>query len=282
MVRVERSAIIGVGLLGGSLALALKKYGISREVWGTCRKEKNLKNAVERGIIDSYSLSYTAVVKDADLVVLATPVGAFKEITQKMIPSLKKGSIVTDVGSVKGELVRELEGMMPEGVAFVGGHPIAGSERLGIETATSDLFIGARCIITPTEKTPEGAVKTVKEIWRRVGANVVVLTPEEHDFIFALVSHLPHIISYTLINTVSAVNPDYIEFAGTGFKDTTRVALSSPELWVDICMENKNNLLRLLEKFQECLADMLETLKIEDHERLKTLLQKAKRLREKI
>jgi len=278
MIKFDRVAIIGVGLIGASLALALKKYGIAAEVKGSGRKEGNLKKAIRHGVIDSYSLNRSEIVEGADLVVLATPVGCFKAVIEEARPFLKKGAIVTDVGSVKGRLAREMEGLMPEGVAFVGGHPIAGSDRSGIDAASEDLFAGAKCIITPTEHTPEEAVRRVTELWTAIGAEVCFLSPEEHDLVFALVSHLPHLIAYALVNTVGDVNPEYIHYAGKGFKDTTRVALSSPELWRDICFKNKENLLDLVQRFQKSLTSMVDALR-NDSEELEVLFEKAQRLR---
>ncbi|NOZ25532.1 MAG: prephenate dehydrogenase/arogenate dehydrogenase family protein [Nitrospirae bacterium] len=282
MIKFGRVAIIGVGLIGASLALALKKHGIADEVRGTGRQEGSLKKAVRFGVIDSYSLNRSEVVTGADLVVLATPVGCFRAVIEETKPFLKKGAIVTDVGSVKGRLARELEGLMPEGVSFVGGHPIAGSDRSGIDAASADLFAGAKCIITPTEQTPEDAVRRVTELWTALGAEVCFLSPEEHDLVFALVSHLPHLIAYALVNTVGDVNPDYIHYAGKGFKDTTRVALSSPELWRDICFKNKENLLSLVQRFQQSLTSMVDALEGNDSEGLEVLFDKAQRLRGKL
>jgi len=282
MIKFNKVAIIGVGLIGSSLALALKKYGVAVEIKGSGRKESNLKKAMQHGVIDSYSLKHSEIVKGADLVVLATPVGCFKAVIEEAGPFLKKGAIVTDVGSVKGRLAREMEGLMPEGVAFVGGHPIAGSDRSGVDAATEDLFAGAKCIISPTEHTPEEAVRKVTELWTAIGAEVCFLSPEEHDLVFALVSHLPHLIAYALVNTVSDVDPEYVHYAGKGFKDTTRVALSSPELWRDICFKNKENLLDLVQRFQDSLASMVDALKRNDSEELEALFEKAQRLRGKL
>ncbi len=278
----RRVAIIGVGLIGASLALALRKYGLADELRGSGRREANLRAALQRGIIDSYSLTHSEAVEGADLVVLAAPVGSFRRIIEGIRSSLERGVIVTDVGSVKGALVRELEGLMPEGVSFVGGHPIAGSDRSGIGSASADLFAGARCILTPTEKTPEDALRKVRELWEAVGAEVSILSPEEHDLVFALVSHVPHLIAYALVNTVADLNPEYIHYAGKGFRDTTRVALSSPELWRDICITNRGNIFHILERFQENLAAMVEALKEGSPEELEDLFEKAQGLRARL
>jgi len=171
---------------------------------------------------------------------------------------------------------------MPEGVAFVGGHPIAGSDRSGIDTATGDLFKGAKCILTPTERTPEGALKRVRDLWDLFGADVSVLSPEEHDLIFGLVSHLPHLLSYALVNTIDSINPEYIHYAGAGFRDTTRVALSSPELWRDICLKNKDNLIKLAGSLKDHIDSIVDALIRDDVDGLETLFRRAQQLRSRL
>ncbi len=252
----EKTAILGVGLLGASLALALKKKGISRTVSGSGRTEDNLRTALEKGIIDSYSLDPREAVKGADLVVLATPVGAFLETARTIKDSLDRDSIQTDVGSVKGALVYELESILPR---FVGAHPISGGERSGAHNATDGLFDGVRCIITGTSRTEPRALGTIEQLWRALGSNVELMDPDMHDRIYALVSHLPHVLAYCLVNTLDATDSECIRFAGQGFKDTTRIALSSPELWRDVCGLNRKNLLNSIKAFKQEL-EKVETL----------------------
>lgn len=269
-------------MIGASLALALRKNAIAGEIRGSGRREENLKKAVERGIIDSYNLNHGKAAEGADLVVLATPVGLFTGIVEEIRPFLKQGAIVTDVGSCKGDLVARLEGLMPDDAVFVGGHPIAGADSSGIEMASAELFAGAKCIITPTEKTHKKAADLVRDMWSLIGADVAALTPEEHDRVFALVSHFTHIAAYALVNTVGAVNPGYIDYSGSGFRDTTRVALSSPDLWRDICMQNKEQIIGFADKFKEKLDDMVNALRADDPERLEALFRDAQDLRKRL
>lgn len=278
----NRVAIIGVGLIGASFALALRKKGLCRHIAGYGRKEENLRRAGDMGIIDSFDLNPSRACIDSDLVLFATPVGCFTEIARIISGSLKKGAVVTDVGSVKGKLVRDMECQMPEGVYFVGAHPIAGSDRSGIDAATPDLFAGAKCILTPTENTDKDALNRVTDIWTAFGSTIEILSPEEHDRVFASISHLPHLLAYAIVNTVADINSSYLRYGGNGFKDTTRIALSSPELWRDICLLNKDNLLEFIEVFKNNLDRLGQYLRASDAESLEREFRKAQTLREGI
>lgn len=278
----NKVTILGVGLIGASFALALKKRGLCNQIIGYGRREGNLKKAKDMKIIDSLELDAAKACIDSDLILFSMPVGSFTETAKTIKGSLKNGAIVTDVGSVKGKLVREMEAIMPEGINFVGGHPIAGSDRTGIDTATADLFSGAKCILTPTGKTDRNALKRITELWDKLGAVVIILNPDEHDRIYAAVSHLPHIIAYAIVNTVADVNASYLEFAGQGFKDTTRIASSSPELWRDICLMNSENLLEFIELFKKHLDSLGRYLQESDSEAIEREFIKARTLREDV
>ncbi|RMD52028.1 MAG: prephenate dehydrogenase/arogenate dehydrogenase family protein, partial [Nitrospirae bacterium] len=191
--------IIGLGFMGGSLAMAIKKAGFKGIVVGVARNEDNLRRAKERGIIDEYKTSPQEGVGDSDLVILSTGIGSFKNILRSIRDRLKKGTIVSDIGSVKGELVEQMESMMPEGVSFVGAHPIAGSERKGVDEAFPELYRGCKCIITPTDKTDEDALRKIEDFWRFIGAEPVEMDCYEHDRIFAALSHFPHVLAYALV-----------------------------------------------------------------------------------
>jgi|SRR5208283_372120 len=273
--------IIGVGLIGASCALALKGRGLCGTVHGYGRKEANLKQAKELGIIDEYSLEITKACEDADLVILSTPVGLFRNIVLEMRDVLKNDTLVTDVGSVKGPLVNELEELMPEGVHYIGSHPIAGSDRSGILTARADLFDGVRCIITPTSRSEESSVRQITTLWESCGGKVEIMDPILHDEIYAAVSHLPHLIAYALVNTVDDINAEYLNYAGSGFKDTTRIALSSPELWRDISLLNGNNLIALIERFGNNLNVIASLIRNAEAAGLEHEFSKARTLREK-
>ncbi len=278
----NKVTILGVGLIGASFALALKQYGLCNEVTGYGRIMENLRRAKEKKIIDTFELDPAKACRDADLVLFATPVGIFIDIAKKICDSLKKNTIVTDVGSVKGKLVHDMEALMPQGVFFVGGHPIAGSDRSGIDTAASEIFKKATCIITPTGNTDKGALERVKAIWETFGSLVKLINADEHDRIYAAVSHLPHLIAYEIVNTVADLDSSYLDFCGKGFKDTTRIASSPPEVWRDICLLNKDNLLEYVEVFKRNLDRVSQYLRAYDRESLEKDFKKARTLREGI
>ncbi|MDI6800815.1 MAG: prephenate dehydrogenase/arogenate dehydrogenase family protein [Thermodesulfovibrionales bacterium] len=278
----NKATIIGVGLLGASFALALREKNLCKTICGYGRKEENLKRAKDRKIIDDYSLDAAKACEDADLVILSTPVGLFKEIAENIKGVLKKGAIVTDVGSVKGRLVYELESAMPDGVYYIGSHPIAGSDKSGIDDARADLFNSARCIITPTENSGESAKKKVASLWEALGAKIELMDPMKHDEIYAIVSHFPHVIAYAIVNTVGEIDSKYIEYAGKGFKDTTRIALSSPEMWRDISVFNKDNIIKVIDVFRKNLDKIENMLNSSDASRIEDEFTTAQELRKKL
>ena len=278
----DKVTILGVGLIGASFALALKKHNLCREITGYGRSEQNLRKAKDKKIIDSFEPDPAEACNGADLVVFATPVGIFSGISEKIRSTLKKDAVVTDVGSVKGKLVRDMEKLMPPGVFFVGGHPIAGSDRSGIDTAAAEIFYGAKCIITPTENTDKDALEKVTALWKTFGSAIRLLDPDEHDRIYAAVSHLPHLIAYEIVNTVSDINESYLAFSGQGFMDTTRIASSRPELWRDIFILNKDNLLESIEIFKNNLDRVSQYLRAYDSESLERDFKRARTLREGI
>jgi prephenate dehydrogenase len=280
--RFEKVTILGVGLIGASCALALKKQGLCGQIIGHGRNPDNLKRARETGIIDTFDLDPAAACADSDLVLFATPVGSFLDITKKIRGSLKRNTIVTDVGSVKGRLVHDMDSLMPEGVFFVGGHPIAGGDHSGIDKASAELFEGAKCILTPSEKTDKKALDTVKALWKSFGSVTLLIDPGEHDKIYAVVSHLPHLLAYMMVNTVADIDNSYFKFSGTGFLDTTRIASSHPELWRDICILNKENVIASVEIFRQNLDRAVQYLRAVDPESLEREFRKARTLREGI
>jgi prephenate dehydrogenase len=278
----HKVTILGVGLIGASLALALRQYGLCNTIIGYGRTQGNLIRAQEKTIIDSFELDPAKACDDSDLIVFATPVGVFIDIAKQISHVLKRNAIVTDVGSVKGNLVREMEGLLSPQVFFVGGHPIAGSDRSGIDTASAHIFTEAQCIITPTHNTDRKALETIIAMWRTLGCLITLIEPEEHDRIYAAVSHLPHLLAYEIVNTVGDINSAYLTFSGQGFKDTTRIASSHPELWRDICMHNRDNLLAYIEIYKENLDRVSRYLRTDDAESLKRDFQRARTLRESI
>lgn len=272
----KKIAIIGVGLIGGSFALSLRKAGFKGRITGTGRNKENLVRAKNLGIIDEYFTAPAEGIKHADLILLSTPVGQFPQIAEIIKEHLKKGSIVTDVGSVKAEVIKTLEHLMPEGVSFVGGHPIAGKECSGINAASSELFNGARCIITPSPNTNKEALEKILALWNAFGSKTVLMNPDKHDSIFAAVSHLPHVIAYALINTIMDLDKDILPHGGRGLKDMTRIALSPPELWRDICSHNRENMIKSLNNFLSSVLHIERLIEKSDWDNLWKEFQKAK------
>lgn len=275
------AGIIGVGLIGGSLALALKRKNSNCKILGFGRNERRLKEAKELGIIDEYSTLLKEVAK-ADLIVFATPLGLFEEIARELVHHIEEEATVIDVGSVKGSVVKVMEEIFDRRAHFVGTHPIAGSEKTGFENAKADLFENAKVIITPTEKTNREALKRVISLWQTVGALVEIMTPEEHDRVYALVSHLPHLVAFSLVNTVAEVDRRLIKYAGSGFRDTTRIGKSSPEIWSDIFSMNKKAIIEQLEVFSKQISLIRHYLESGELTKIYDFIKSSKELREKI
>ena len=278
----NKVTIIGVGLIGGSLARVLKDRGLAAEITGAGRSRETLELALKLGVIDHMGHGMSHAVESSDLVVLASPVGVFETVVREIAPHLKKGSILTDVGSVKGGLVRTIEALLPAGVHYVPGHPIAGKEKHGVAESSGALFLDAKCILTPTEKTDAQALETVKSLWHAAGAKVLIMSPAAHDHIFSAVSHLPHAAAYAMVNTVAEYNEgaeNYIAFSGAGFRDFTRIAASSPEMWRDICLLNGPNIVEMIERYQASLARIKKAIQHQDGVKLEKLFQSASVLR---
>lgn len=282
---MKRIAIIGVGLIGGSLGLALKKRNLAKEVIGIGHRQGSLDKALQVGAVDRSTLKLEEGVRDIDLVIVATPVGLITGMVKRAIVALPQGAVITDVGSAKEKIVSEVEETLPEGIAFLGGHPLAGSERRGVEEARANLFENSVCILTPGEKTPPAILMAVKSLWEGVGARVLVMKPEEHDFFLAATSHLPHLLAATLVNLVSDLKEKdarITSLTASGFRDTTRIAASSPELWRDICLNNRNNLTAMIDKFKELLEETRKHVANGDSALLHKDFAKAKALRNKL
>ncbi|MEK6678768.1 MAG: prephenate dehydrogenase/arogenate dehydrogenase family protein [Nitrospirota bacterium] len=281
----NRMVVVGVGLIGGSLAIVSRRKGLVKEIIGVGRGAANLKEAVKLKIIDSFTFDISEAVKGADLIVMATPVGSFERLVKQMSRSLNKGAIITDAGSVKGRMVSRIERLLPKGTYFVAGHPIAGKERSGVKAASLTLFEGTKCILTPTKKTDASALKKIKALWRTVGAEVVLMDPMLHDKVLGAVSHLPHAAAYSIVNTVAEIKKDgnnFIAFSGAGFKDFTRIAASSPEMWRDIFLNNRENLVNMISRYQKNLEKLKRYIKDNDSKRLIKELEKAKAIRDRL
>ena len=252
----QKITIIGVGLLGGSLGLAVRRGKLARQTAGFVRRAASLKDCERAGAVDFATTDLLAAVWDADLVILCTPLAQMRSRVQEMLPALKRGAIVTDVGSVKASVQRELESLVASaGAHFVGSHPMAGAEKTGVAAARADLFARTVCIVTPTGRTNRAALKKVEQFWQALGACVLRLPPETHDALVSRSSHLPHVVAATLANHV--LNPAHPKpqaaLCANGFRDTTRIASGSPEMWRDIALANRKNLAKSLDAF---IADL--------------------------
>ncbi len=281
----RKVAIIGVGLIGGSLALAMREQGLVTEVVGVGRGVANLEKAIELGIIDSYTTDIREGVKDADLVFLAVPVLSIAKVIEMAASELKPGAIVTDGGSVKETVLEDVKKVLPEGVHFVAGHPIAGTEFSGAAAAFATLYQGKKCILTPDADTDPGALSAVRDIWESVGSIVTEMDPKTHDAILGAVSHLPHVIAYALVNTVAGTDAGdrtAIDYSGGGFKDFTRIASSSPDMWKDICLMNKTAIVEVIEGFQKELEILKDHIKEGSADGLIKDFGRAKKVRDTI
>ena len=267
-----------MGLIGGSVALALKKAGVATHIAGVGRTEKSLKEALELSVIDSAETDIFKALDGADLILIAAPVAQSSRILQSIKPHLNSKTVITDAGSTKGDVLacaREILGAQFN--QFVGGHPIAGAEKSGVDAATADLFMGKNVVLTPATETNINAVASVTKLWQACGANVSEMTAETHDNIFAAVSHLPHLLAFALVDDIAA-RPNAAQlfsFAASGFRDFTRIAGSHPEMWRDISLANKTALLSELSAFQTELNTLKLLLENEDGHGLQALFEHA-------
>jgi prephenate dehydrogenase len=283
-VRWKQITLVGVGLLGGSLGLAVKHRGLARRVVGFVRRRASLSECREFGAVDYATLDLLEAVSEAELVVLCTPIAQMRPLLQEMRPALKPGAIVTDVGSVKGTVVSELEGLVAKaGAHFVGSHPMAGAEKTGVAAARANLFVNAVCVVTPTRKSNRGALNRVEGLWKAVGARILRLSPGEHDKLVSRSSHLPHLVAAQLASLV--LGPEAPKTQGllcaNGFRDTTRIASSSPEMWRDIALANRRNLTASMDVFIAQLRGLRNVLNRGDSEALQRFFFRAKQRRDK-
>ncbi len=277
--KFERIAVLGPGMIGASFSRALKARELVRHVVGYARNEDVLKSSVEKGFIDSYEMDPAQASKDADLVMLATPVDTFAPLLKEISSSLKKGAIVIDAGSVKGALAYNIDSLMPEGVRYVPCHPIAGNEGAGPDASSPDLFRGASCITTSLEATDPQALLRVTRMWEAIGAKVEDINPMLHDKVYALVSHFPHLVMFAMVNAVSDIDASALRFTGAGFDDSTRIAKSSPALWRTICIMNSNNLIDCIDALISGLEGLKSALSSGDGDALQSAFARAQKAR---
>jgi cyclohexadieny/prephenate dehydrogenase len=268
----ERVALIGFGLIGGSIARAAKLQGLASEIVITARSETTRARVKELGIVDRVVETNVEAVADADLVILCIPVGACGPVAQEIAARLKPGAVVSDVGSVKAAVVRDMAPHLPKSAHFVPAHPVAGTEHSGPDSGFAELFINRWCILTPPEGTDPDAVQRLRAFWAGLGARVETMTPEHHDLVLAITSHLPHLIAYTIVGTAEELaqvtESEVIKFSAGGFRDFTRIAASDPTMWRDVFLANKEAVLEMLGTFNEDLSKLTRAIRRGDGEAL--------------
>jgi len=269
---IDRLALIGVGLIGGSIARAAREYGAVREIVATARSEATRKRVVELGIADRVVATNAEAAKDADLVIVCIPVGASGPVAQEIAASLKPGAIVSDVGSVKSAVLKDMAPHIPKGVHLIPAHPVAGTESSGPDSGFAELFVNRWCILTPPEGADSAAVEKLSAFWSALGANVEVMTAEHHDMVLAITSHLPHLIAYTIVGTAEEFSTvsrsEVLKFSAGGFRDFTRIAASDPTMWRDVFLHNKDAVLEMLAQFSEDLAKLTRAMRRGDGDTL--------------
>jgi cyclohexadieny/prephenate dehydrogenase len=279
----KRVALIGLGLIGSSLARVIKREGLAGHVAGTARSQKTRDKAWELGYLDSIHADPGACVKDADLVVICAPLGAYAEIGAAMRAYLAPGAIVTDVGSAKQSVIRDLGPIIPDGVHLIPGHPVAGTEHSGPEAGFAELFQGRWCILTPPPGSDEAAVAKLAELWRRAGSQIEFMEPGHHDRVLAITSHLPHIIAYTIVSTATdladATQSEVIKFSAGGFRDFTRIAASDPVMWRDVFLNNREAVLEMLGRFTEDLTALQRAIRWGEGDKLQDLFTRTREIR---
>ncbi len=282
----EKIALIGIGLIGSSLARVIALENLAGHVAISTRSAATLARAEELGLGDSYTSDAAEAVRDADLVIVSVPVGASGAVAEEIAPALKKGAILTDVGSTKASVIAQMEPRVPEGVHFIPGHPLAGTEKSGPDAGFAELFQNRWCIFTPLPGTDPAALEKLSEFWRRCGANIDTMDPAHHDKTLAIVSHLPHIIAYNIVGTAddlqTVTKSEVIKYSASGFRDFTRLAASDPTMWRDVCLHNKDAILEMLARFSEDLASLQRAIRWGDGEKLFDLFTRTRAVRRSI
>lgn len=266
--------VIGVGLLGGSIAAAARQRQLAETILGAGRNPSRMRAAQQSGLLDRGSTNIAETAAQSDLVIVCTPVNHIVQFIRVVAEHSRPGTVITDVGSTKQKICSELYGSLPEGVSFVASHPLAGSEKAGFEFADPDLFADRPCVVTPDDATPTEAVERVKGFWEGLGMHVLETTPEKHDRILAETSHLPHVVSSALAMTLSEENRP---FTSTGFRDTTRIAGGDPALWIEILLSNSDAIIESIDKYTQSLSQLREAIANHDEKRLRQLLEDGKK-----
>lgn len=284
--RFDRIALIGIGLIGSSIARDVKELGLAKEVVISTRSPETLRRAEELGLGTAYVASAAEAVRGAGLIVVSVPVGASEEVARQIAPNLKAGAIVTDVGSTKASVIAQMAPHMPQGVHFIPGHPLAGTEKSGPDAGFAGLFRGRWCIFTPLPDTDPQALEKLKAFWTALGSRIDEMDPQHHDKVLAIVSHLPHIIAYNIVGTAddleTVTESEVIKYSASGFRDFTRLAASDPTMWRDVCLHNKDAILEMLARFSEDLAYLQRAIRWGEGDKLFDLFTRTRAVRRSI
>jgi len=282
----KKVCVIGCGLIGSSLARAIKKNNLSTKIVSSNRSDAVNKKVIELKIVDDSSSDTKKMVNGSDLIVIATPLSSYENVISKIKNSLKNGTILTDVGSVKENIINLVEKAVPENVSWISSHPIAGTEESGPEMGFSELFENRWCILTPSKKAKEKDIKLLETFWKKIGSKVDVMEAKQHDYILSVTSHIPHLIAYNIVNMTLDLQDKkesgIIKYSAGGLRDFTRIAASNPIMWRDIFIQNKKNTSKMINKFIENLEDLKKAIENEDGKKLEEIFTKTKKIRKKI
>ncbi|HJN23031.1 MAG: prephenate/arogenate dehydrogenase family protein [Rhodospirillales bacterium] len=279
----QRIAFIGFGLIGSSLARVVRRRGLAGHIAVCTRRRETLDKARALQLADSVSLDAEEVARGADLVMICTPLSSYSEIAAAIVPALETDCIVSDVGSVKTSVLRQLGPLLPAGVHLVPGHPVAGTEHSGIDAGSAELFAGRWCILTPPPGTPVAVTERVAELWRRAAMNVEIMDPEHHDQVLAMTSHLPHLIAYSIVDTATdlegQLKKEVVKYSAGGFRDFTRIAASNPVMWRDIFLANREAVLEVLSRFNEDLTALQRAIRRGQGDKLEVAFSRTREIR---
>ena len=282
----KKVCIIGCGLIGSSLARAIRKNNLAEKIVSSNRSDEVNNKVIELNIVDDSNLDTKKMVDGSDLVVIATPLSSYEEVILKIKDSLQSGAILTDVGSVKENVMNVIEKNLPKNISWVPSHPIAGTEESGPDSGFAELFEKRWCILTPSKKAKEEDVSMLKNFWENIGSKVDVMQAKEHDYILSITSHIPHLIAYNIVTTALDMqkekNSNIVKYSAGGLRDFTRIAASNPIMWRDIFIENKKNTSKIIEKFIENLENLKNAIEREDKKKLEEIFTKTKKIRKDI
>ena len=284
--KTQRVALVGIGLIGSSIAHAVREHGLAEHIAITTRSDTTLVRAKELNLGDSYHADAKDAVKNADIVVISVPLSACRAVAIEIADGLKPGAIVTDVSSCKASVIADMGPHIPDGVHFVPGHPIAGTEHSGPDAGFANLFNGRWCILTPPKNTNQNAVEKISDLWKKMGSMVEVMEPEHHDQVLAITSHLPHLIAYSIVDTATNLQDDLkqevIKFSASGFRDFTRIAASDPVMWRDVFMKNRDAVLEVLGQFSEDLAALQRAIRRGEADKLEEVFTRTREIRRSV